>query len=90
MQLPNCNINGTSRAELLRQYLACIKHLERALAAIQEAYPHGRDYQGIERSPNNPADPHSVAMAEHIARLEATRTLIAQYRELAEHVQWRT
>jgi len=45
MYPPKVNINGTSKDELVRQFLECHEALEAAYKAMQDCYPHGRDFQ---------------------------------------------
>ena len=42
---PVVNINGTSAEELLNQLQGASEAISIAFKALQEAYPHGRDYQ---------------------------------------------
>jgi hypothetical protein len=46
--LPIVNLNGTSRQELLRQYVVGIDGLQKAITALREMAPHGRDYPGAD------------------------------------------
>jgi hypothetical protein len=62
--LPILNLNGTSYEELVRQQQNVIEKLSLAIAAMNEAMPHGRDYQ---LNPN-PTDCH-LDQAEHVQRM---------------------
>jgi hypothetical protein len=42
--LPQVNLNGTSKAELIAQQDAVAKAIEALARALLQAYPHGRDY----------------------------------------------
>ena len=42
--VPTVHLNGTSRAELLREYENAIRGVRDAIAAVEGAAPHGRDY----------------------------------------------
>lgn len=42
--LPQVNLNGTSKAELIAQHDAVVKACEALARALSEARPHGRDY----------------------------------------------
>jgi hypothetical protein len=44
MQLPTINNNGTAPSDLLEQQLEAIKHVRRAIEAVEGTCPHGRDY----------------------------------------------
>lgn len=80
MQLPQININGTARSDLLEQYLTAKRALDHAIEALAEAYPHGRDYQTL------PHGAHQQAMNEHADRMRRLRTIRAEVETLAEAV----
>jgi hypothetical protein len=42
--LPQVNLNGTSKAELIAQQDAVVKATEALALALRQARPHGRDY----------------------------------------------
>lgn len=80
MQLPTININGTDRMDLLNQYMVVRRALARAIEALGEASPHGRDYQTQE--------PGALLQAqrEHADRMTAIRKVLAEIETLAEHI----
>lgn len=43
--VPRVNINGTSKKQLVEQYMEVVRHLNMTLAMMGPAAPHGRDYQ---------------------------------------------
>lgn len=47
LELPQTSINGTSVDELVAQQAAIILALSQAIRRMQQARPHGRDYQYI-------------------------------------------
>lgn len=84
MQLPVINLNGTARSDLLEGYMKtklCLKH---TLEALQEIYPHGRDYQTL----GNDIAKRALAQAqdEHSNRILKIRQVMAEIETLAEHV----
>lgn len=82
MHLPQININGTERSDLLELYLDAKIALERAITALGAAEPHGRDYQTY-------PDHQSVfyaAQREHVARVLKVRQVLAEIETIAEHI----
>ena len=77
--LPIVNLNGTSSHELLDQHLKVLRALRAARDAINEAAPHGRDYQ------LNEPRAHNLALADHYGRRVMLDKIIAEYNALAEH-----
>lgn len=84
MQLPIININGTARSELLEQHLNVKRHLSHAIAALQDACPHGRDYQTL--APDCASRALYVALDEHSNRLLQLRQVLVEIETIAEHV----
>lgn len=84
MQLPIINVNGTSRSELLEQHQLVCRHIRHAIVALQEACPHGRDYQTL------PGDKATTALHtaldEHSNRLLRLRQVLVEVETIAEHV----
>jgi hypothetical protein len=62
MMIPTLHLNGTSRAELIKQLTDASHALRIAIDALGDASPHGRDYY-----PQGP-DAFRQAHDEHIAR----------------------
>ncbi len=78
--LPTVHLNGTSRQELLQQFLAARTALRAARDAMCAAAPNGRDYY----VQNTGA--FSIARDQHTERLQRIEALIAEYETLAEGV----
>lgn len=84
MQLPVINLNGTARSDLLEQHMTIMRHLRHALEALQEACPHGRDYQTL--GDGGGALALHQAMDEHSNRVLRLRQVMAEIETIAEHV----
>lgn len=63
MTPPRVNLNGTSKASLIRQHEEAAVALQMAVDALRVMMPHGRDYQTME------LQVYRQAREEHIARL---------------------
>ena len=63
MQMPIVNINGTSREMLLAVNENALEVLRRALYALEDTAPHGRDYQT-----DSSGESYRKALDEHLAR----------------------
>ena len=50
MIIPTVHLNGTSKAELIRQVSDTVEALDAAIRALEKTYPHGRDYYRQDRS----------------------------------------
>lgn len=50
MLCPKVNINGTSKKELLRNYIDAKSSIDAAVEKMNKIMPHGRDYQTYENS----------------------------------------
>ena len=84
MQLPVVNLNGTAASELLEQHLLVKRHLQHAIEALQEACPHGRDYQTLGGEKASQA--LYRALDEHSNRLLRLRQVLVEIETIAEHV----
>jgi len=75
--IPTIHLNGTSKQELLEQALEANFHLRKALHALTEMYPNGRDYypQGTEA--------YAQARKDHDARISAVTQVLKEIDELA-------
>jgi hypothetical protein len=80
MQLPQININGTERSDLLEDYMKARRALQHAVEALGACSPHGRDYQTAEPGA------FYVAQREHADRIIKVRQVLAEIETLAEHV----
>jgi hypothetical protein len=73
--MPQVNMNGTSRADLLAGYMAAHSAVDAALNAVANAAPHGRDYQtladGAWRRANSAHINRCVALNDIRGELEA-------------------
>ncbi len=80
MQLPQININGTHREDLLTDYIKAKQALHVALEAMHGACPHGRDYQTLQPGA------YQRAAEEHAERLIMVKRVIADLETIAEHL----
>ncbi len=80
MILPTVHLNGTSKNELARQLLEAHEAVQKAMEALQEAAPNGRDYyvQG--------ASAIFDAQTEHFDRLGRLNSVAKELEEIAQHV----
>ena len=76
---PTVHLNGTSREALLEGYIDCVNAVRHAIEVCQKNAPNARDYYS--RIGAWPA-----AMTEHEARLEKLESVLAELREIGEHV----
>jgi len=76
--LPTVHMNGTSRGALIDENAAAYDALRAAVRALEEAGPNARDYyvQGD--------DAFAKAVAQHVARLTALRSVLADLETIAE------
>ena len=81
MILPHVHNNGTSRSELLEQFMNARRAIAAALEAVGAACPNDRDYYVS----NDPQAGHK-AREEHADRQRCLYKLIADYEILAEEV----
>lgn len=81
MQLPQVNLNGTSRDELATQYRNVYSAVDVALDLLCRFAPHGRDYQTL------PAGSYDTARREHDARVEKLASIKAEIEAIAIHIQ---
>lgn len=82
MQLPQININGTQRSDLLELYFDARRALTHAIDALNAAAPHGRDYQTY---PDHQTVIYA-ALREHADRILKVRQVLAEIETLAEHI----
>jgi hypothetical protein len=80
LKFPTVHINGTSKQELLEQYISACTALRNALVTLSSIYPNGRDYY-----PQGPNAIHE-AMEQHSNRMAKLRAVLAEIEQLAEHV----
>lgn len=77
---PTVHMNGTSRQELLKQFLDARSALRTAYSSMCAAAPNGRDYYVQSR------DAFTTAQEQHRDRLQRIEALITEYETLAEGV----
>jgi hypothetical protein len=79
--IPSVHMNGTSKRELLDQYIAAIRALRNATEIMAKGGPHGRDYyvQG--------SDAINVAIAQHRVRLQKVNAVADELEAIALEVQ---
>ena len=84
MQLPIINLNGTAASDLLEQHQTVARDLRSAVQALQEACPHGRDYQTL--GGEKASEALHRALDEHSNRLLKLRQVLAEMETIVEHV----
>ena len=77
---PTVHLNGTSRNELLEGYIDACNAVSHAVDIVRKNGPNMRDYYIA-----GPAH-GAAAMTEHEARLEKLEAVLAELREIGEHV----
>ena len=77
---PTVHLNGTSREALLEGYIDALNAVSHAIEVLQKNGPNARDYYVA-----GPAH-WEAAMAEHEARLQKLEAVLAELREIGEHV----
>ena len=70
---PQVNLNGTSREGLIDQVRAVLLTIQTLEAAMQAAWPHGRDYQGVD------IERYRSAQEAAIARLRLLEEISSAY-----------
>jgi hypothetical protein len=80
MIYPTVHLNGTSRNQLVEQYTSAYIALGDAVRVMCDNGPNGRDYylQG--------PDAITTALAEHSARVDKIREVMAELMAIAERV----
>jgi len=84
MQLPQININGTAKSDLLEQQVEAMEAIRAAVEAVQASCPNGRDYtpQG---SPAAQAA-FQRAISEHCDRITRLQAVLKEIETIAEHL----
>ncbi len=77
---PIVHLNGTSKEDLLQQYLDAGHALQAALEAMRGSYPNGRDYYPVG------ADGYQQARNRWDAHLAHVREALAECQATAEHI----
>jgi len=80
MQYPQVNLNGTLGAILLRQYLDAADALRAAERRLDEAAPHGRDYQTLDDGA------FRRAQDEHLDRKRRLESIIQELLDIAQEI----
>ena len=80
MIAPTVHLGGTSRQDLLDQFMEAGHALSLALSKMQDACPNGRDYylQGPDALP--------LAMQDHASRVARVQSVMDEYGALCEAV----
>jgi hypothetical protein len=76
---PTVHLNGTSRETLLEGYIDCCNAVRHAVEVVQRNRPNDRDYYV---KPGT----FDAAATEHDARLKKLEDVLAELREIGEHV----
>lgn len=77
--LPGINMNGDSASELYRLNCAAHEAVINAITAVQNAAPHGRNYQTM------PQGSYQAAIEEHRQRLLALHKIRNELEEISLH-----
>ena len=78
LALPVVHLNGTSRDALLEGYIDSCNALQHAIEVVQKNGPNARDYY-VSRV-------FAFAQAHHESRLERLASVLAELRQIGEHV----
>lgn len=81
MRTPTIHLNGSSREHLFEACAEALGALRRALRAMDDVSPNGRDYY-----PQGP-EALSEALREHTSRCERIRSVLAELEQIAEAIQ---
>ncbi len=80
MKYPTIHLNGTSKNALIEQYSQACMAIQRAIRAMCEASPHGRDYY-----PQGP-DTYRQANDEHLARIKKLEDVGNELQQIIENI----
>lgn len=80
-QAPQVNNNGTSKKELMNQLLAVAKAGREMQRALDDAAPHGRDYQTL------PPMIFQLARTQHTRRAQSLARIMEEIEDIALQVQ---
>ena len=78
-QMPIVNLNGSDATELAEAAMKVAQALRKALDAMSQSAPHGRDYQ-------TSAGAYTVARREFEERIAEVREILDFYEDMAENV----
>lgn len=81
---PTINLNGTSYDELVLQQENVIEKINQAIAAMEEAAPHGRDY--ILNAHRTSLDIAALARKEHVGRMLQLTRVRDEHAKLLRHL----
>ena len=79
---PTIHINGTHKDTLLDAHCDAMTAIRKAMDAMEEIAPNGRDY--YIQDPSMSA--LRVAQSEHNVRVNHLRAVLAELEEIAEHI----
>lgn len=73
MKVPTIHLNGTARADLVREYTAAYDAVRNAVTLLRGVTVHGRDYYLQDRAAQRAglAQPFIIAQQEHCDRITA-------------------
>jgi len=77
--MPTLCLNGTSKKDLLAQYVGCMNAVQDAIRVLADNSPHERDYQ---LGPGK----FTFALDAHGERLNALEAVRAELEMIAEHI----
>lgn len=77
---PLVHLNGTSRAELVRQYETAMNALNTAIDLVRETAPHGRDYYPL------PPAVGGIAVQQHNDRMNRLCLVHNELSEIFDHI----
>lgn len=81
MMIPTVHLNGTSWASLIAQIESAVNAIDKALEAISDASPNGRDYYPQGDSA------FKKALIEHESRLHRLREIKNEYHQIWDELQ---
>lgn len=81
MRIPSVHLNGTSFPGLMDPVRDAGAAVRRAIEALGECAPHGRDYY-LQKG-----DALKEATDEHLARVSRLQSVLSELQELAEGIQ---
>lgn len=78
LAIPTVHLNGTSQSELLNQQTDAAQAIFKAMNALNDASPNGRDYY-----PQGP-DALKKAQKEHADRMQRLRSVYEELQQIAK------
>ena len=81
MILPRVHLNGTDRTTLLDQNLEALEAVRGAIAALERAQPHSRDYYMLGDGAVQ------AAIFAHVSRLQELERISRDLQQLVDHLE---